>query len=66
MQIDIGTIPIPKSATKEHIEQNIDIFDFKLTSEEIAVIDKFDCGGRIVHFKQYAIIFVDETWSVRI
>ncbi|XP_017889543.1 aldose reductase-like [Ceratina calcarata] len=45
--IDIGTIPIPKSSSKERIKQNINIFDFKLTPEEIATIDKLDCGLRI-------------------
>lgn len=44
--VDIGTIPIPKSTSKERIKENIEIFDFKLTPEEIAVIDKFDCGRR--------------------
>ncbi|EGI65076.1 PREDICTED: aldose reductase-like [Acromyrmex echinatior] len=51
--VDINTIPIPKSSSKKRIEQNINIFDFKLTPEEIAIIDKFDCGGRIVQFEQY-------------
>ncbi|KZC11162.1 Alcohol dehydrogenase [NADP(+)] A [Dufourea novaeangliae] len=46
--IDIGTIPIPKSSSKERIEQNISIFDFKLTPEEIASIDALDRGMRVV------------------
>ncbi|XP_018375713.1 PREDICTED: aldose reductase-like [Trachymyrmex cornetzi] len=50
--VDIDTIQIPKSSSKKRIEQNINIFDFKLTLEEIATIDKFDCGGRVV-FEQY-------------
>ena len=45
--VDIGTIPIPKSSSKERIGQNISIFDFKLTPEEVATIDKLDCGARI-------------------
>ncbi|OAD52082.1 Aldo-keto reductase family 1 member B10 [Eufriesea mexicana] len=45
--IDIGTIPIPKSSSKDRIKQNINIFDFKLTSQEIATLDKLDCGLRI-------------------
>lgn len=51
--VDIGTIPIPKSSSKERIKQNIDIFDFKLTPEEIAEIEKFDCGGRIIPVMEY-------------
>lgn len=45
--VDIGTIPIPKSSNKKRIEENINIFDFKLTEEEIEIIDTFDCNGRI-------------------
>ncbi|KAJ8680124.1 hypothetical protein QAD02_015911 [Eretmocerus hayati] len=44
--IDIGTIPIPKSSSEKRIRENIDIFDFKLTPEEIAAIDKLDTGFR--------------------
>ncbi|XP_031778644.1 aldo-keto reductase AKR2E4-like isoform X3 [Nasonia vitripennis] len=44
--IDIGAIPIPKSSSEKRIKENIDIFDFKLTPEEIAAIDKLDCGFR--------------------
>lgn len=51
--VDIGTIPIPKSSSKERIKQNIDIFDFKLTPEEISEIDKFDCGVRICPATEY-------------
>ncbi|KAK9295924.1 hypothetical protein QLX08_009894 [Tetragonisca angustula] len=45
--IDIGTIPIPKSSSKERIKQNMSIFDFKLTPEEIETINSLDCGLRI-------------------
>jgi 2,5-diketo-D-gluconate reductase A len=37
--IDIGVIVIPKSARPERIEQNLDIFSFSLTPEEIARIN---------------------------
>lgn len=51
--VDIGTIPIPKSASKKRIQENINIFDFKLTPKEIAIIDKFDCGIRVCSAKEY-------------
>lgn len=44
----MGTIPIPKSVNKERMKQNINIFDFKLTSKEIEVIDTFNCNGRAI------------------
>ena len=51
--LDIGTIPIPKSSSKERIGLNISIFDFKLTPEEIATIDKLDSGVRICAAIEY-------------
>nr|XP_012153291.1 PREDICTED: protein hu-li tai shao isoform X3 [Megachile rotundata] len=45
--IEIGTVPIPKSTSKERIKQNINIFDFNLSPEEIQTIDKLDRGIRI-------------------
>ncbi len=38
--LDIGVIVIPRSARPERIEQNLDIFSFSLTPEEIARINK--------------------------
>lgn len=46
-QIERGVITIPKSVTKSRIQQNFDIFDFKLAPEDIAYIDTFDCNGRL-------------------
>ncbi|XP_037907961.1 1,5-anhydro-D-fructose reductase-like [Hermetia illucens] len=48
--IDIGTVPIPKSANKKRLEENINIFDFKLTEDEIKVVDSFHTGERINPF----------------
>lgn len=44
LQIDIRTVVIPKSSSKTRIQENINLFDFKLTPEEVAIIDKFDSG----------------------
>ena len=44
-----GHIIIPKSARSERMAQNFAIFDFELTTEEIASIDALDKGegGRV-------------------
>lgn len=47
-QIDKGNIVIPKSANKQRMIANADVFDFKLTKEDIALLDSFDCNGRFV------------------
>lgn len=49
-QVDIGTVPIPKSVTPKRIDENIEIFDFKLTDDEIKYIDTFNTGERVIHY----------------
>jgi len=46
-QLDRGHVVIPKSITKSRIAQNSEVFDFKLSAEDIAYIDTFDCHGRV-------------------
>ncbi|XP_031773914.1 LOW QUALITY PROTEIN: aldo-keto reductase family 1 member B1 [Apis florea] len=46
-QLDRGHIVIPKSVTRSRIVENFEVFDFKLSSEDIEYIDSFDCNGRI-------------------
>ena len=42
--IQQGHIVIPGSKTPSHIAQNIDLFDFALTDEDMAQIDSLDKG----------------------
>jgi 2,5-diketo-D-gluconate reductase A len=37
-QVQLGSIPIPKSATAERQRENLDVFGFELTDEELASI----------------------------
>lgn len=46
-QVDRGHLVIPKSITKSRIAENMEIFDFKLSPEDVAYIDTFDCNGRV-------------------
>ncbi|KAJ8982323.1 hypothetical protein NQ317_006668 [Molorchus minor] len=45
-QVERGVITIPKSVTRSRIEQNFNIFDFKLSPQDVAFLDTFDCNGR--------------------
>lgn len=49
LQIQLGTIPIPKSQTKERIQHNIEVFDFALNDIEMDVLNQFNNGNRISH-----------------
>lgn len=44
--IEEGYIVFPKTTNEIHMKENIDIFDFSLTSEEMNEISKLDCGKR--------------------
>lgn len=48
LQLQMGAAPIPKSATKSNIKENIDIFDFTLTDEEMNALQKIETGERVV------------------
>jgi diketogulonate reductase-like aldo/keto reductase len=37
-QVQLGSVPIPKSATPERQRQNLDVFGFELTQDEVAAI----------------------------
>jgi 2,5-diketo-D-gluconate reductase A len=43
--IELGVVPIPKSANPVRIAQNIDIFNFGLASDEIAALSALDTGA---------------------
>ena len=44
--IQMGNIPLPRSVNPEHQKQNLEIFDFELTAEEMAQIAALDQGRR--------------------
>jgi diketogulonate reductase-like aldo/keto reductase len=43
-------VPIPKSSNEQRIVENISIFDFELTNEEMQFMDGFNTGLRTVPF----------------
>lgn len=42
--IDVGALPIPKSGDPERQAQNLDVFGFELTTEEVASITRLETG----------------------
>ena len=42
--IQIGIVPLPKSVTPERIINNLEVFDFELSAQDVEKIDKLtDC-----------------------
>jgi diketogulonate reductase-like aldo/keto reductase len=63
--IQEGNIPLPKSSNPEHMKENFNIFDFKLTDEEMEKINQlpqkryFDVPGSQVEGSKWVKIFND-------
>ncbi len=47
--IQLGYIPIPKTSNKQRLKENIDIFDFKLTEEDMNKINLINENYRVRH-----------------
>ena len=63
--IDRGVVIIPKSTHKERMEQNMDIWDFSLSSEDMAEIAKLDIGhSEIVNHYDPAFVKMLHTMKI--
>lgn len=43
--VELGIVPVPRSTNPARMAQNLDIFDFSLTADEIAAISALDTGA---------------------
>jgi 2,5-diketo-D-gluconate reductase A len=44
--LQLGNVVIPKSANPERIRQNFELFDFALSEDDMAAIERLDSGER--------------------
>ncbi|GAB0096393.1 Aldo-keto reductase [Sergentomyia squamirostris] len=49
----LGTTPVPKSANKDRLKDNLNIFDFELSPEDMSVMESFNSGERTCPFTAY-------------
>ena len=42
-----GVIPIPKSSNKERIKENLNIFDFEISNEDMEIINSLNEGDSV-------------------
>lgn len=73
--LQLGNIVIPKSSNKTRITENINIFDFQLSADDMKYIDTFDCNGRICPYAEYdqcfglthlKFLLITDAWSTLI
>ncbi|XP_001604184.2 aldo-keto reductase AKR2E4 [Nasonia vitripennis] len=51
--VQMGVIPIPMSDKLSHIKENLEIFDFSLTDEEMSRLQNIGTGARVVPLDKY-------------
>ena len=58
-ELQKGIVPLPKSKSKGHIEENLNVFDWELAAEDVEKIDNIDQEKRV-----YMITLDSETYGI--
>ncbi len=54
--LQLGTVPLPKASQRKHLQENLDVFDFEITEEDMNVLKNMNqdfslWGGRPEHLE---------------
>uniref|UniRef100_A0A1L8E0L1 Putative voltage-gated shaker-like k+ channel subunit beta/kcnab n=1 Tax=Nyssomyia neivai TaxID=330878 RepID=A0A1L8E0L1_9DIPT len=52
--VQLGTAPVPKSSNKQRMKDNIEIFDFELSPEDLCTMQELNTDERTCPFTDYA------------
>lgn len=50
LQVQNGAIVIPKTTKKNHMKENLDIFDFSLSDSDMETMNGYNSNSRLVNF----------------
>lgn len=64
--IQRGVVVIPKSVRRERMEQNIDVFDFELSEEEMATVAALETGDSLFFDHRHSLDMVTQLGTYRI
>jgi diketogulonate reductase-like aldo/keto reductase len=54
--LELGTVPLPKARSREHLAENLDVFDFELDSEHLDKLSTLDeHWSALGHTLQYVL-----------
>jgi len=45
--VQLGLVPIPKSGNADRLRENLEVFDFELTDDDLAAIATLETGNRV-------------------
>ncbi|XP_037031486.1 1,5-anhydro-D-fructose reductase-like [Bradysia coprophila] len=58
----LGVVLIPKSSNKQRMKENIEIFDFELKEDEVALLETFNTGTRTLQLNYHEVKYYNHKY----